>query len=585
MTATKTTKRRLVVCVLVIAAIFSVFIVRLVDIQVVRASELSVAAVNKRATAITTYAARGNIVDNRGIVLAGSVMRYDITVSPRTISNLKKFTRGHGAQSVSVTLEQAATELAAITGQTPHQVLTSFTAKPTSDFEYVTKSVTTDQMRAIRNLRIPGIYPRAHPTRIYPDGAVAGNLVGFVGTDGPQNGLEFTQNKCLASIDGSSTYERGANGVQLPGSAVTTRTAVEGGTVLTTIDHDLQWSVSQMIAEQALSIGAESATASVTEVKTGKVLALADWPAVDPNNVNATPAKSLGSLAFTAAYEPGSTFKPMTAAILLDRKAATPLSQVVVPYRWVSKEGSVVRDALPHPVEQLTLAGVLQQSSNVGISQLAITVPSKERYSYMRAFGVGEQTAIGFQGESTGLLAKTWDDQTKYDVSFGQGVSVTAAQMAGIYQTIGNGGVKLPLTLVTGCRHADGTITSAPAAAAKRIVSDSAAKTVVQMMEGVVTGGGLSSLLTIPGYRVAAKSGTAEVALNGVYTTDRIVSLAGLAPAEDPQYAVIVTFTKPSTIKTSAAAAPTFKKIMMQVLKTYRVTPSTTPSPNLPTTW
>ncbi|MBC7518281.1 MAG: penicillin-binding protein 2 [Microbacteriaceae bacterium] len=585
MTAARSTKRRVAVCIALIVAVLSVFVVRLVDIQVVRASELTTAALNKRATAITTYAARGTIVDNHGVVLAGSVLRYDITVSPRTLSKLKTFVRGQGSQKALVTLEQAATELAAVTGQTPHDVLTAFTAKPNSDFEYVAKSVSTDQMRLIRNLHIPAIYPRSHPTRIYPDGAVAGNLLGFVGTDGPQNGLEFTENKCLASVDGSSTYERGANGVQLPGSAVTTRAAVAGGTVMTTIDHDLQWSVGQMIAEQALAIGAESATASVTEVKTGKVLALADWPAVDPNNVDATPAKSLGSLAFTAAYEPGSTFKPMTAAILLDKKAATPLSQVVVPYRWVSKEGSVVRDATPHPVQQLTLAGVLQQSSNVGISQLAINVPSKERYTYMRAFGVGEPTAIDFQGESAGLLAKTWDDQTKYDVSFGQGVSVTAAQMAGIYQTIGNGGLKLPLTLVTGCKHSDGTITDVPTTVGKQIVSESAAKTVVQMMEGVVTGGGLSSLLTIPGYRVAAKSGTAEVALNGVYTADRIVSLAGLAPAEDPQYAVIVTFTKPSTIKTSAAAAPTFKKIMMQVLKTYRVTPSTTPSPNLPTTW
>jgi len=583
MNVPRMTRRRLAVAILLIVAIFGVFVVRLVDIQVVRADELNTDSLDKRAIAVTTYAARGDIVDKDGVVIAGSVMRYDITVSPRTIPT--KFTRGSGDDQMTVTREEAAAEIAEITGQTQNEVLTAFTAKPESDFEYVAQRVTTEQMRSVRELGIPGIYPRQRPARIYPDGAVAGNLVGFVGTDGPQNGLEFSEESCLASTDGSSTYERGADGIRLPGSTVTSQEAVAGGTVMTTIDHDLQWTVQQMIAEQALAIGAESASATVTEVKTGKVLALADYPSVDPNNVNGSPADRLGSLAFSTPYEPGSTFKPMTAAMLLDQGVADPSSRVTVPYRWTSPEGSVVRDATPHAELRLTLAGVLEQSSNVGISQLAVRLPNKVRYDYLRAFGVGSPTAVEFQGESAGLLSETWSDQTKYDVSYGQGVAVTAAQMASIYQTLGNGGVHIPLTLVTGCRQADGTITDAAPTEGTRVVSESAADTVVQMMEGVVSGGSLASTLQIPGYRVAAKSGTAEIAANGVYTSERVVSLAGLAPAEDPQYAVIVTFVKPSTIKTSAAAAPTFAKIMTQVLKTYRVTPSSTSPPNLPTTW
>jgi cell division protein FtsI (penicillin-binding protein 3) len=208
------------------------------------------------------------------------------------------------------------------------------------------------------------------------------------------------------------------------------------------------------------------------------------------------------------------------------------------------------------------------------------------RYDYMRKFGLGEKTAINMGGEqSAGILAKTWDDQTKYNVMYGQGVSATAVQMAGIYQTIGNNGVRLPLTLVEGCQQADGTMTDVPSTTGVRVVSDQAAKTVVNMLESVVTGGELSKSLKIAGYRVAAKSGTAEVAVNGRYTGDRVVSVAGLAPAEDPQYAVIVTFTKPAIMKSSAAAAPTFHKIMSEVLTKYRVPPSTTPSTSPATTW
>ena len=583
MNVPRMTRRRLAIALVSIFMIFGLFVVRLVDIQLVRAADLNTQSMNKRAVALTTYAARGDIVDKDGVVLAGSVMRYDITVSPKTIPTT--FKRGSGDEEVTVSLADAAAEIAEITGQKPRDVMNVFTQNPDSDFEYIAQKVSTEQMRAVRDLGIPGIYPRQRPARIYPDGAVAGNLVGFVGTDGPQNGFEITEDACLASTNGSSTYERGADGIRLPGSTVTAQEAVDGGTVMTTIDHDLQWSVQQMVAEQAVAIGAESGTASVVEVATGKLLALADYPAVDPNNVSGTAAGNLGSLAFSTPYEPGSTFKPMTAAMLLDQGVADASSQVNVPFRWVSPAGSVIRDAGAHPDLRLTLAGVIQQSSNVGIAQLAVRLPNEMRYDYLRAFGVGERTEVDFQGESAGLLSSSWDDQTKYNVSFGQGISTTGAQMASIYQTLGNGGVRLPLTIVTGCKQPDGTITDAAPTAERRVVSEAAADKVVEMMEGVVTGGGLAAELQIPGYRVAAKSGTAEIAEGGVYTSERVVSVAGLAPAEDPKYAVVVTFVKPSTIKTSAAAAPTFKKIMTQVLKTYRVTPSSTPPPDLPTTW
>lgn len=577
------TRRRLSLAVLTIFAIFAVFVVRLVDIQLVRADELNSASRDKRAVPVKTYAARGDIIDRNGVVLAGSVMRYDITVSPKTIP--PSFGRGDDDEKVTVTREQAAAEIAAITGQTAAEVLASFTTEPESDFEYVAKGVTLEQYRTVRDLEIPGIYKENRPIRTYPNGSIAGNLVGFEGTEGPQAGLELSADACLASTNGESTYEQGADGIRLPGSTVTTQEAITGGTLMTTIDADLQYAVQQMIAEQAIAIGADKAMASVIENDTGKILTMADWPAVDPNNKNASKPDEFGSLAFSTPYEPGSIFKPMSAAMLLDRGVATPASRVYDPYVWMSPDGARVRDASPHPDLRLTLAGVIQNSSNVGISQLSKLLPNSVRYDYMTAFGVGTPTGIGFAGESAGMLDSTWNTQQQYDVSYGQGVSSTLAQVSGIYQTIGNGGVRVPLTLVSGCRHADGTVTGTPAAEPVRVVSEKAAEQTLQMMEGVVTGGDLAAELQIPGYRVAAKSGTAEVAENGRYTSERIVSLAGMAPAEDPKYSVIVTYVKPDTIKTSAAAAPTFTKIMTHVLKTYRVTPSTTAPPTMPTTW
>jgi cell division protein FtsI (penicillin-binding protein 3) len=577
-TPPRQTRRRLALALLSLFAVFSIFVVRLVDIQLVRADELNTDSTNKRAIGVTTYAARGDIVDKDGSVLAGSVMRFDITVSPRTVIEAYR-------DAEAETLLDAAAGIAAITGQTTDEVMRAVMADPESDFAYIAKAVTTEQMRQIRALEIPGVIPSQHPIRIYPGGSVAGNLVGFVGTDGPQNGLEYTENDCLASTNGTSTYERGADGIRLPGSTVTTQPAVEGGTITTTIDSDLNWSVQQMIAEQGLAIGASSALAMVTEVSTGKLLTVADWPSVDPNNRDATPPEYLGSLAFSAAYEPGSIFKPMTASMLLDQGVASPTTQVTVPSRWTSPEGSVIKDAAAHAEQRLTLAGVIQQSSNVGISQLATRLPSGMRYDYMTAFGVGERTEVDFQGESKGLLASRWDDQQKYDVAYGQGVSTSLAQVSSIYQTLGNGGVRMPLTLVSSCTGPDGIVVDPAPVEGARVVSEAAADTTVQMMEGVVTGGGLARELQIPGYRVAAKSGTAEVSENGRYTSKRVVSIAGLAPAEDPKYAVVVMFVNPGTMKTSAAAAPTFKKIMTKVLTTYRVTPSTTPPPALPTTW
>lgn len=569
-------------------ALVAVFVVRLVDIQVVQASTLNADAVGKRSIATTIYGDRGEIVDTNGKVLAGTVLRYDITAVPKFAqAGYTKMVKG---VKQTYSLEQAAQQIAAATGAKTTTVLKSLTTDPSSLYVKLVGAVDVDAYDKIEKLGISWIYPQRTTARTYPAGAVGGNLTGFVGADGAgQAGLELEYNACLAGTNGSQTYERGADGVKLPGSTVTTTKAVDGGVLETTIDMDLQYQMEQDLNEQVKAIGATSGTVVVMKVSDGSLLAVADSGSVDPNDIDASKGQNLESRAFQASYEPGSTFKAMTAATAIDLGVASPASQEIVADTRSFSWGGTIGDAEAHPVEHLTLAGILADSSNVGISLIGEKVSKQQRYEYMLKFGLGKTSEVKFPGESVGQLRppSSWDSQTNINSMFGQGVGATAIQTASIYQTLANGGVRMPVTLVKGCVAPDGTVKDVPASKGTRVVSQKAANDVVDMLENTIPEGTLKGMQAISGYNVAAKTGTAQIAdaPGGGYGSDYIISVAGIAPAESPQYVVLVTFNKPTPLKTSFAAAPAFREMLSQVLETYRVKPSTTPLTDLPDTW
>jgi len=584
-------RRRVAVTLLVLFAVVGVFVVRLVDIQVVRADALTADSVGNRSVGQTVYGSRGDIVDADGVVLAGSVMRYDITASPK---NAQAFSRTVKGVRTTVTVAEAAAELAAITGQTGPAIEAMLDAaladNPESDFANLTRAVDVDALRAINKLDIPWIYPRTNPSRVYPNGAVAGNLVGFVSSEGQaQAGLELGEDSCLASEDGTETYEKGADGVRIPGSSVTTLAAVDGGDVVTTIDSDLQWFVQQALAEQAQATGAAWGTVVVQEVRTGKLVAVADYPSVDPNNVGGTAEpEDRGSRAFTASFEPGSTFKSLTTASVLDSGKANVDSGIVAPYRYLAANGANINDSHSHGDDKLTMTGVLIESSNTGMSKFGELLSTEERYNYMKKFGVGTATESRFPAEDAGILHnwEDWDNQTQYATMFGQGLTTTALQVSSIYQTIANSGVRLPVQLIEGCKLADGTITEQPGATGSQVISASAARDTADVLEMVYRDSWVNKLWEIPGYRVAAKTGTAQMPDgNGGYSDGYLVSVSGFAPADDPEYVVSVSLADPVKMNTSAAPAPIFQKVMSQVLKKYRAVPSGAPAPDLPATW
>lgn len=578
-------KRRLTGLFMVIIFVVSLFTIRLVDLQIIQAEAINKVSFANRSVTRVIPALRGSILDANGTVLAHTVYRYDINAAPSKVGPILRNVSG---QDVQVSVEQVAAELAAILGMKSEEVLQKIIG--TTEYSNIKKKVNAEVYRRIKALEIPWLYYDPIPTRVYPNGAVAGNLTGFLGSDStPLAGLERQFNSCLAGQDGQETFEKGVDGIKIPSSAVITKAAIPGRDIVLTIDSDLQYFAQQVLANTVVKLNAEWASAIVVEAKTGKLLAAAEAPTVDPNDPGKSDAADRGSRIFQAVFEPGSTMKTITAATVVAEKAAEPGSGFKVPYRLTFSFGRDVTDSHVHPTEKLTLSGILADSSNTGIILAGQKVPAETRYKYIRKFGLGEKTGINFEGESAGIVHKPgtalYDLMTDKVTMFGQGISVTPIQTAYIYQPLANDGVRLEPQLVAGCRSADGSLESPARKAPVTVLDPAANKKTVDMLEMVVKYGGIGRTATIPGYRVGGKTGTAQIKNGTGYGYRYAISFIGMAPAENPEYVLAVTVYKPTTISNSLGATPPWRQIMQQVLRNYRVPPSTTTAKEIPKYW
>lgn len=428
-----------------------------------------------------------------------------------------------------------------------------------------------------------------------PSDGLAANLVGFVNAEGEgAGGLESQYQKVLAGKEGHSSYAQ-SGGRLVPTAGGSLDPAVPGTDLRLTVNRDIQWAAQRAITDQVSNAGAEKGYVVVQDVKTGQVLAMATSPGFNPNDLSSAKSAQLGNAALQDAYEPGSTAKLMTMAAVLDTGKATWDTKVTVPYPLVRGD-TAFKDDVEHPTWYLTLAGVLAKSSNIGTIEAAQTLgatqpeSNKVLYDYLRRFGIGQQSGLGFPGETAGILEKPedWKASKQYTIPFGQGLSVNALQATSVFSTIANGGVRVTPSVVQGTTAPDGRYTPAAPGAESRVVSEQTAKTLTEMLESVVTDEqGTGGKAAIPGYRVAGKTGTANRVdpKTGGYR-GYTASFIGFAPADAPRVTVSCVIQDPVNGHFGGQlCGPVFKQVMEFTLKTLQVPPSGSEAPNLPVEW
>lgn len=555
--------------------VFTLFGAQLLRIQAFDASATQAAALSKRSIKLHTPAMRGQILDTNGQVLADSVERFTISADPEAIQCYVKVKGECGWQGVY----QAAADLSPKIGLDVARLTTLFT-KPDTRYVIVKKDVSPGEWREIQALRVPGIAAERTSKRLYPTSMALGQLVGYVNqTDQTAaGGVELMLDGTLAGRSGTTIAERAQNGAVIPGSQRVDQPAVDGRNVRLTIDSDIQWYAQNALAKQVTAVKAETGTAVVLEVATGKIRAAASYPTFDPNDLSKATQDSLRNHAFQDAFEPGSTGKLMTMAAALERGVVTPDTGVIVPNR-LPRAGMKFKDHEDHETEYMTATGVIAKSSNIGTILVGERVPPAEMEQTYRSFGIGQRTEVGFAGESRGALQKAsdWNDPQRYTVLFGQGYALTAVQAASVFATVANGGVRAPLSLVEGLYNDSGTFVPAPSEQGSRVLSEQTATQLSRMLEEVTGEDGTASDARIEGYRVAGKTGTADrydeklKGYNGF-----TASFIGYAPAEQPKYVVAVFIHKPQAgMFGGALAGPVFNQVMTFLLQRENTPPST----------
>ncbi|PTT59781.1 peptidoglycan glycosyltransferase [Arthrobacter sp. HMWF013] len=546
---------------------------------------MAAAALDYRMRETSLPAERGSILDANGVVLANSLIRYNLVVDQVTNTKTEKFWRLVEGQDklVEVSRDQGISELAAVLGTDSEDLRKAVTGE--SKYYIVAKDLKPDVEDRISKLQIPGIVTEGVSKRVYPNGSVAGGIIGFLqdGSTG-QAGIEQTQDELLRGVDGKRLFEIGADGLRIPVGVDELTPPEDGKDVRLTLNADLQYFAQQAIQSQSDKQGAEWGVITVMDAKTGNIVAMADTNSPDPNDPGRVAAKDRGVRSVTAAYEPGSVQKMITAAALIEEGKASPLDTFTLGPSY-TVNGQSFTDSFAHGTEERTLAGILGWSMNTGTVMAGERLTKEQRYDWLRKFGIGEAPDIGLPATAAGILtpADQWDGRQEFTVLFGQGVSQSTLQTVRAFQTIANNGVMLQPRLIDAYVTADGKEEKVAPQPSRQVVSDNTAQQVQDILESAVTEGQIKDA-AIDGYRVGAKTGTSESPCDDGKSgfCGYTASIVGMAPMDDPRFIVEVVLQRPKGDIYGITQGPVFRSVMSQALRTYNVQPSTGEPARLP---
>jgi cell division protein FtsI (penicillin-binding protein 3) len=533
--------RRIGILFLAFVVLLGIALARAAYLGSVRAGSLERAAATQQVSNVVVPAPRGAITDRDGTELAISESADDVIADPYVI------------KEANVNVASASAQLSPLLGK-PQLTVLSLLTKPHTGFVYLAHLLPAPQATAVDKLNIAGLSMVPETRRVYPRGSEAAQLLGSVYQSGlGSSGIELQYNNVLEGTNGVRRIVSDAKGQ--PISIDDVKPTDPGKTVALTIDSPLQQEVEQVLAQVGAQYSPKSATAIVEDPATGSIMALANWPSWQANSSSLPEDQAIG-----LSYEPGSTFKAITVAGALQDQLVTPNTEFDIPpvFQYADRQ---IHDAEDHGYETLNVAGILKYSSNIGADLIGIKL-GKERFDYwVHRFGFGQVTGVDLPGEQQGIVLHWWNysGSSMANLPFGQGESVTPMQMVAAYSAIANGGVLRPPHVV---QSIGGTPVDAPAG--HRIISPTTASELRDMLRGVFADGGTASGAEIPGYDMAGKTGTANIAIDGHYSDSAYVaSFIGMVPTDHPRLVVAVVVDQPQgAIYGGSVAAPAFQQIV-----------------------
>jgi cell division protein FtsI (penicillin-binding protein 3) len=544
---------RHIVTALLLVIGFVVVLVRLFNLQVLQAAELTVKADRQHRKSVSVEGARGTIYDRHGKVLAMNLDVPSVFGVPVSLENPAGV-----ARDLSRVLHIRADE---IEGK----------LRQDRSFVWIARKLDPEQGRSLERLSLEGIGTVMEGRRFYPKGPLLAHVLGFAGLDGlGLEGLERRYEPYLRGEKQMVVLQRDALGRTVFPKGVSDRAPDPGHGVVLTIDEVIQYIAEAELEQAVKATRAKGGIVIVMEPRSGAILALAVNPRFDPNSVRVLTADRWRNRAVSDVYEPGSTMKVFVAAAALEEKIMRPGSLIFAENGQMQVAHTVIHDH--EKAGWLTLAQVIQRSSNIGAVKIAMELNEDRLYRYLRAFGFGERTEIDLPGEIAGLVKgpRDWGRRSLASIAIGQEIGITPLQLVAAVSAVANGGWLMKPYVVAEVRDASGrTVARTTPIVRRRPISPETTHTLAGILEGVVTTG-TGTRAAVPGYRVAGKTGTAQKIdpATGAYSSTQVVgSFVGFAPVENPRLAVIVVVDEPqSDAWGGMVAAPVFRRVVEQAL-------------------